>query len=201
MTKNTIKNINARIDQICADRESEIIELAKKLEDAQTAVASARNLMETSTASADNEAYHAAKEAEKKALISVELYTNRLDQLKGARLVSMAEDARVVAEIRAYQQDLEEDVSKKIIALLSQIEQIGRDYYTAQDDADATLSRWHRQVCRQINPTTKQPYRPHQCLRYKDDDLRSCIKQIATLYYYRNQIGREQYHGMGSFWN
>lgn len=201
MNSNFIKNIHAQIDQILADRDREQADLTAKLKDVQAMLAEARNGLKKAAETTNVKAYQEAKEAEFEALNAEEMYTTRIKQLKGSRIVSEEEDAKVVAEIRAYQRKLEEAAVAKVTALLCEAEQVGREYWAAQDAADKALYRWHQKVCKQIKRESNKPCETIEDIRYRDGELRNCIRQLATMYSYRKLIGSDEYHGSGSFWN
>lgn len=198
MDQNIIRTITNKIDGILKSVEQEKAELQQKQAEAQAAASEARSRMEAATASADTATYHTAKQDETVAATAVEMYNQRLSQISGKHLVSDEENADVVAAIRAEQKKLEKATTRQIIALLKEIEKLGKDYYNQQDELNKLIARWHEKVYEQphrLGPRFK--LHSHE-LCYNDTDLRTAIHKLVTMYFYREKTGREQYHGKGS---
>lgn len=200
MSKTIIETVNARIDEIISARDAEIASAEKALEDAKAAVAEAQGRADAAIFSTDIDAYESAVADLGKAERSVTLYDARLEQLRSKRTVASAEDARIVAQIRAHQKTLQDDVTAEIIALLSRVEEIGRAYYTAQDELNELIWRWHSKVCPQQHPRGSGLTVFPSDLHAKDGDLRAAVHNLVTSYFYRAQVGADQYHGTGSIW-
>lgn len=200
MSKTIIETTNARIDDLIATRDAEIASAEKALDDAKAAVAEAQARADAAISATDVDAYDAACEDVKKAERAVAVYAARMDQMRGNRIITAAEDATVVASIRAHQKDLRDAATAEIIALLSRVEEIGKQYYADQDAANELIWRWHSKVCPQQNPRSAGLTVYPSDLHAQDTDLRVAIQQIVTQYFYREQVGADQYHGAGSFW-
>lgn len=200
MSETIIETVNARIDEILAARAAEIESAEKALADANAAVAEAQGRADTAVSATDVDGYENAVADLGKAQRAVTLYDARLSQLRNKRNISAAEDATVVAQIRAYQKTLQDDATAEIIALLSQAEEIGREYFAAQDEANELIWRWHSKVCPQQNPRGSGLTVFPSDLHAKDADLRVAVHNLVTSYFYREQVGADQYHGTGSIW-
>lgn len=200
MNKSVIKTVNTRIDEILSARNAELADAEKALADAKGIVAAARNRAEVATAATDADGYCAACEDVEKATRAVEMYEKRLEQLHGNRLVSVEEDTQTVAEIRAYQKELQDQATEDIINLLSQIEDIGQKYHCNQDEANKLIARWHNQVCQQPHPHGSDLKVSIYDLYAQDRSLRAAICDLVTNYFYRKQKGLAVYQGVGSIW-
>lgn len=199
MNKSVIKTVNTRIDEILSARNAELADAEKALADAKAAVASAQSRAEAATAATDVDGYCAACEDVEKATRSVEVYEKRLKHLRGNRLVSIEEDTRTVAEIRAYQKELQDKTTEAILNLLSQIEDIGQTYFNNRDEANKLIARWHNQVCQQFK-SSGAPVVYVQDLYAQDGNLCNTICTLVTNYFYRKQKGLAVYPGFGSIW-
>ena len=200
MSKSIVETVNARIDEIIAARAAEISSAEKALEAARAAVAEAQGRADTAVATTDVDGYESAVADMGKAERSTTLYNARLEQLRNKRNISAAEDASIMAQIRAYQKNLQDAATAEIVALLSRAEEIGKQYYADQDAVNELVWRWHSKVCPQQHPRGSGLTVYPSDLYAKDGDLRAAIHQIVTLYFYRKQLDVDQYHGMGSIW-
>lgn len=200
MPKTIIESVNARIDELIAARDTEIENAEKALKDAKAAVAEAQARADAAISATDVDGYESAVADLGKAERSVTLYDARLEQLRNRRTVAAAEDASTMAQIRAYQKELQDTATAEIIALLSRAEEIGRAYYTAQDEINELIWRWHSKVCPQQHPRGSGLTVYPSDLHANDGELRTAIHQIATMYFYRNQLDVAQYSGVGDIW-
>lgn len=188
MSKTLIETVNARIDELIATRDAEIEAAEQAVAEAKAAVTAAKNAQDTAIASTDLDAYAAAHKEEERARMAVELYTARLEQLKNKDFLDPEEDERITHEIQAYQKKLQDDASAAIMSHLSQLEKIGKEYYTAQDEANNLYLRWFNSVSPRINRD-----------ELNDGELRGAFRAIVTLWFYRDQLGLGSY-STGSFW-
>lgn len=200
MSKSILETVNARIDEILAARDAELVSAEKALETAKAAVAEAQARADTAISAADVDGYEVAVADLGKAERCATVYDSRLAQLRNKRTVAAAEDAAITAQIRAYQKDLRDSATAEIIALLSRVEEIGKQYYADQDAANELIWRWHSKVCPQQNPRSAGLTVYPSDLHAQDTDLRVAIQQIVTQYFYREQVGADQYHGVGDIW-
>lgn len=200
MSKTIIETVNAKIDEILAARAAEIESAEKALADAKVAVAEAQARADAAISATDVDAYEVAISDLEKAKRTVTVYDARLEQLRNKRTVAAAEDATVLANIRAYQKELQDTATAEIVALLSRAEEIGMAYYTAQDEANELIWRWHSKVCPQQHPRGSGLTVFPSDLHAKDGDLRAAVHNLVTSYFYRAQVGADQYHGTGSIW-
>ena len=200
MSKSIIETVNARIDEIISARDAEIASAEKALEDAKAAVAEAQGRADAAISATDVDGYEAAVSDLGKAERSVTLYDARLSQLRDKRNISAAEDATVMANIRAHQQSLQDTATSEIIALLSRLEEIGRQYFADQDEINELIWRWHSKVCPQQHPRGSGLTVYPSDLYAPDGELRAAIHQIVTLYFYRKQLDVAQYGGVGDIW-
>lgn len=200
MSKSIVETINARIDEVITARAAEISSAEKALEAARAAVAEAQGRADAAISATDVDGYEAAVSDLGKAERSVTLYDARLSQLRDKRNISAAEDATVMANIRAHQQSLQDSATAEIIALLSRVEEIGKQYYADQDAVNELVWRWHSKVCPQQHPRGSGLTVFPSDLYAKDGDLRAAIHQLVTLYFYRKQLDVGQYNGVGDIW-
>lgn len=197
MSQNLIESITSRINGILESVEREKAELRQKQAEAQTAACEARTRMEAAIASADAAAYHTAKQDEAVAATNVEMYNQRLSQISGKHLVPDEENANIVAVIRAEQKKLEKATAEQVIALIREIEELGKDYYEQQNALDELVIQWHRKVYKQPHPRISRLEADVADLRYNDTDLRMCISNVVTNFFYRQKMGRGSYNGRG----
>lgn len=200
MENNIIETTNSRIDEILAARAAELAAGENALEDAKAAFVVAQNRADIATAATDVDGYCSAYNDMEKAARTVEVYEARMKQLRGKRIVSVEEDANTMAAIRTYQKELQEKATAEILDLLSKIEDVGKQYWSMQDRANDLIWRWHKEICQQPHPLypTQDVWPQH--LSAADDELRSTIRSIVTLYFYRKHKGVDQYHGVGTIW-
>lgn len=200
MKKTIINTVNARIDEILATRDVELADAEKALADATASMADAQNRAKIAISAGDIDCHNAACEDEEKAKRAMKMHQTRVDQLRGTRLASVAENARTVAEIRAYQKDLQDNATAAIVDLLSQIEVIGQTYIINQNEANELIARWHRQAYQQPHPRNANLPVHVLDLYAQDSVLRTAIHSIVTGYFYRDQKGLPPYRGVGSIW-
>lgn len=188
MSKTLIETVNARIDELIAARDAEIAAAEQAVAEAKAAVTAAQNAQDTAIASTDLDAYAAAHEDEERAKMAVTVYTARLEQLKNKEFLDSAEDVRIINEIQAYQKKLQDDAAAAIMSHISQLEEIGKAYYAAQDEANALYLRWFNSVSPSIDRD-----------ELDDRELRGAFRAIVTNWFYRDQLGLGSY-STGKFW-
>lgn len=188
MPKTIFETVSARIDELIAARDAEIAAAEQAVADAKAAVAAAQDAQDAAIATADVPAYSAARADKEKAEMALEVYSARLAQLENKGYLDPAEDECITREIRAYQRKLQADATEKIIALLSEVEKVGREYWHDQNAADKLYDHWCSSVSAMYRHETK------------DGELRGAIKALVTNWFYRDRLGVDQYHGTGSFW-
>ena len=188
MSKTLIETVNARIDELIAQRDAEIAAAEQAVTEAKAAVTAAKNAQDAAIESTDLVAYAAAHEDEERAEMAVTVYSARLEQLKSKEFMDYAEDVRVINEIQAYQKKLKADATAEIMAHISQLEEIGKAYYAAQDEANNLYLRWFNSVSPSINRD-----------ELDDRELRGAFRAIVTNWFYRDQLGLGSY-STGKFW-
>lgn len=194
MPKTVIETTNARIAEVLAARNSEILTLTEKLEAAQADVTAAKAAAEAATAAADPEAFETAKQAEAKAQRTAAMFCDRLAQLNGICQVSAAENARTVAEIRAFQADLTDRTTAQIIALVSEIESVWNNHKAQMDAANDTLWRWHKDIYQQRRSSGTIVNHPAD-LKFDDGKLRWFAHDVITQNFFRENTGRGHHTG------
>lgn len=200
MSQTFIETITSKIDGILKNAEQEREILQQNLAEAQGAASEARSRMEAATASADVDAYHAAKQDETVASTAVEMYTQRLSQISSKYLVSEDENASTVAAIHAEQKKLADTTTKQIISHMKEIEKLGKAYFDQQDALNRLIVRWHQKVYKQAHRASPRLEVHPSDLHYDDKYLRGGIHSLVTMYFYRKNTGRDQYHDTGSIW-
>lgn len=200
MSQNIISTVNARIDELLAQRDAEIVAAEQAVAEAKAALEEARNRVGVAVVSTDVDAYAAALADAEKAEMAVTLYTKRLEQLQGKQIVTDAENDSVMSEIRAMQKTLMRNASSEIVELLSQIETIGKKYWEEQNAMDKLAVRWHSEIRPQIHPRFSRGYADPNDVKANDGGLRRAIEKYVTDWFYRDQLGVDQYNGYGSFW-
>lgn len=200
MSKSIVETVSTRIDELLAQRDAEITSAETALEVARAAVAEAQARADSAISATDVDAYEVAISDLEKAKRTVTVYDARLEQLRNKRTVAAAEDATVMAQIRAYQQSLQDSATAEIIALLSRAEEIGKQYYADQDAVNELVWCWHSKVCPQQHPRGSGLTVYPSDLYAPDGELRAAIHQIVTLYFYRKQLDVAQYGGVGDIW-
>lgn len=188
MSKTLIETVNARIDELLAQRDAEIVAAEQAVAEAKANVTAANNAQDAAIASTDLDAYAAAREVKERAEMAVTVYTARLEQLRNKNFIDSAEDIRVINEIQAHQKALKDDATAAIMTHLSQLEEIGKAYYADQDEVNALSLRWFNSV----SPSVDRD-------ELDDRELRSAFRAIVTLWFYRDQLGLGSYSA-GRFW-
>lgn len=188
MSKTIFETVNARIDELLAQRDAEIAAAEQALAEAKKAVNAAQDVQDAAISSADVERYSAANADKAKAEMAVEVYSARLEQLKSKEFLDPEEDERITHEIQAYQRKLRDDTTDKIISLLEEVEKVGHEYWDAQGKADKLYDRWFKSVSARMHR--------HET---NDGELRGAIRALATLWFYRDSKGLGSY-STGNFW-
>ena len=200
MSKTLIETVNARIAELLTQRDAEIEAAEQAVTEAKAALEEARSRANEAVISTDVDAYATARADEEKAEMAVTLYTTRLEQLRGKQIVTDEENDSVMSEIRAMQKTLMRNASSEIVELLSQIETIGRQYWVEHNAMNELVVRWHSEIRPQAHPRISRGYADPNDLKANDGGLRQAIQKYVTDWFYRDQLGVEQYHGVGSFW-
>lgn len=200
MPKTLIETVNARIAELLTQRDAEIEAAEQAVTEEKAALEEARNRADEAVISTDVDAYATARADAEKAEMAVTLYTTRLEQLQGKQIVTEEENDSVMSEIREMQRTLMCNASDEIVALLSQIETIGKQYWQDQNAVNNLAARWHSEIKPQAHPRISGHYASPSDLQANDGNLRQTIQKFATDWFYRRWKGVEQYHGTGSFW-
>ena len=200
MPKTLIETVNARIDELITARDAEIAAAEQAVAEAKAALEEARTRANEAIVSTDVDAYATARADAEKAEMAVTLYTTRLEQLQGKQIVTNEENDSVMSEIREMQKTLMRNASSEIVELLSQIETIGKQYWEEQNAMDRLVVRWHSEIRPQAHPRFSRGYADSNDLKANDGSLRQAIQKYVTDWFFRDQLGVDQYHGVGSFW-
>lgn len=188
MSKTIFETVNARIDELISQRDTEIAAAEQALAEAKEAVNAAQDAQDAAIASTDLDAYAAAHEDKERAEMAVEVYSARLEQLKARDFLDPEEDKRITNEIVAYQRKLRDDATDKIISLIEEVEKVGREYWDAQGKADKLYDRWFKSVSARMHR--------HET---NDSELRGAIRALVTNWFYRDSKNLGSY-STGSFW-
>lgn len=198
--KKFIDCVNAKIKAILEQKEEEKAAAKEALDAAEARANTAAKAWETAVKACDPVALHAAKTAQAQAEDEAAMYRQKMMQLSSKRKISAQENKETMAEIRAVQEALKDECSQKILELMKEIESISKQYYQDQDALNELIIKWHRNIYTQPHPRRKGCDADVWDLKIKDSDLRGCIVDVVTNYFYRAHRGLGQYPGGGNIW-
>ena len=178
-----------KIEEILSSKESEIKEIETALADAKKAEEAARQNMTNASTNRDPKGYRKAKSALSEALDTQEMEQTRLDVLRGHKpLISEEEYKKVSGEIFGELAIKEEEAKKQLIEMAKKMYEIGQEYAETQEEANAVLLRWQRDIYRNADRKPSDPFNKTQ-LKASNYDIEQLGYSAMSSHAYFNLTG------------
>lgn len=144
--KNTRKEVEAKIAKLLSDRKSEIEGIREKIEELTKEVDAQAQAIKDATQVTNLEAYERAKSAKRQAEVALEMYHERLNQLKVNEYVTEAESDRVIDQLLDYREALKADYESKLQTSLPAIVELTEAFNQEWNATNDTIKQWEFKV-------------------------------------------------------
>lgn len=146
--KKAISEVEGKIKKILAEKNLELEELNKKLEEGINLKKKAEKDMLTYTSQCNVNAYVKAKEESARADTIIEMYMKRINVLSSKRLVTQEEYEKGVSQILNSLKDASAEARNKVIDHMEQIKLIAGECAEEIKKGNSVLKEWQHEVYR-----------------------------------------------------
>lgn len=134
-----VKAAEAKARKILNDRETEIKDITKQINDAEEVMTKAKKEMDLATIKSDLVAYKKSKQQYSDAQISTEMYSKRLDALKNKPLIKKEEYEKLINDIFTEMQQLSDEADTRFIKLFNSAQEISEELMSAGKKANEII--------------------------------------------------------------
>lgn len=146
MQTNTAQEVKARIDEMLARKDADIAEIETKLNEARELIAEADQAIKEATECTCLEKYEGAKRNKVKYENALEMYSERLGQIRRKKLVNEEESDKVIDSLLEYQNALAAEFERNIIEPLKALDNMQAEYQNALAESQSVILEWTQKI-------------------------------------------------------
>lgn len=140
--QNTLEAVKTKMQELKDARQAQFDTIRKMQETYRAQISAADQTMKQATAELNLDTYDTARQAKRRALAGLEMYTKRQKELEAQEIISEPESDRIIDSLLEYEETLAADFRTAIEEPIRKLEQILAEYTAAVADTEDTLTRW-----------------------------------------------------------
>ncbi len=145
-TKDTVEEVNEQIAKLKSNREHELAEIQKHIDEESRSLMEATKAMNAATDMTDLEAYECAKAEKTRAETALEMYSARYSKLQKLEFISEEESDAIIASLRSRDSELTLEFQSDLDAALETVKDLLKSYERKKNELNSTVQTWTRDI-------------------------------------------------------
>ncbi len=188
--KKAITEVEAKANKILENRKAELADIENLIETAKQQKDEAESRMKGATNNSDIGAYQAAKQIRNDAEDAIEMYSNRLEILKGEPLITEKDYKDGIDVIIKTLETVSAAARKDLVKCVEEIKKIAESAMKEIEDGNEVLSKWQHKIyqdnCLERSVKGAEYHNPRLEKRYEDWAIVWFLDHIVKSEQYRS---------------
>lgn len=188
--KKAIAEVEAKANKILENRKAELADIENLIETAKQQKDEAESRMKGATNNSDIGAYQAAKQIRNDAEDAIEMYSNRLEILKGEPLITEKDYKDGIAVIIKTLETVSAVARNDLVKCVEEIKKIAESAMKEIEDGNEVLSKWQHKIyqdnCLERSAKGSEYHNPRLEKRYEDWAIGWFLDHIVKSEQYRS---------------
>lgn len=188
--KKAIAEVEAKANKILENRKAELADIENLIETAKQQKDEAESRMKGATNNSDIGAYQAAKQIRNDAEDAIEMYSNRLEILKGEPLITEKDYKDGIAVIIKTLETVSAVARNDLVKCVEEIKKIAESAMKEIEDGNEVLSKWQHKIyqdnCLERSAKGAEYHNPRLEKRYEDWAIGWFLDHIVKSEQYRS---------------
>lgn len=158
MAKDTVTQIQEKMQDLKEKRRAEVEFITSQLEQAEAEYMAANNEMKEAMEQTDLARYTEAKRAQLDAKNKTEMFSGRLKQIRAKEYLTEAESDEVIDSLLQYEEEIATKYGNKTAEIIATLKNVHKEYRDAVNAAERTISQWTNEIHANYNSRGRGTY-------------------------------------------
>ncbi len=187
-----INTIKSKIESLVEKRRADIKNVETAILTAKEGISVANKQMDEATFNSNKTAYKKARDEKAEHELSLEMFEKRMEQIKGAELITEADSVAVDDSIVKAQDELKDEMLTMVRPILADLFKLYGDYRSEINALDSVRRDWRERAWKKQKQIGRNMFEIDLPKQYDDGGLSDFLNSIRGSYFVTNTYGFEK---------